>query len=116
MLKTLRNEVLRGCKIVFEDDNHPLWNMAEQLGATCCTEYDPSVTHVVSTDAETGKFSNLALKDNKFMVNPRWIEAANYLWQKQPEENFLVQQAKGYPHLFPCVPLASKEHRGTNLI
>ena len=101
MLKTVRKEVLKGCKIVFsrvfptkfQPHNHLLWKMAEQLGATCSTETDSSVTHVVSTDAGTEK-SRWAVKEKKFLVHPQWIEAANFFWQKQPEENFHVRQAK----------------------
>ncbi|XP_031266331.1 RNA polymerase II C-terminal domain phosphatase-like 4 isoform X1 [Pistacia vera] len=98
VLKTVRKQVLKDCKIVFSRvfptkfpaENHHLWKMAEQLGATCLTEHDSSVTHVVSTDAGTEK-SRWALKENKFLVHPRWIEAANFLWQKQPEESFPVK-------------------------
>ncbi|XP_022761633.1 RNA polymerase II C-terminal domain phosphatase-like 4 isoform X2 [Durio zibethinus] len=101
VLKTVRKEVLKGCKIVFsrvfpakfQADSHLLWKMSEQLGATCSTETDSSVTHVVSTDAGTEK-SRWAVKEKKFLVHPQWIEAANYLWQKQPEENFPVSQTK----------------------
>ncbi|GFQ01979.1 RNA polymerase ii c-terminal domain phosphatase-like 4 [Phtheirospermum japonicum] len=68
--------------------------MAEQLGATCSNEVDASVTHVVSMDAGTEK-SRWAVQENKFLINPRWIEASCYLWQKQPEDNFAVHsQAK----------------------
>lgn len=101
VLKIVRKDVLKGCKIVFsrvfptqfQADNHHLWKTAEQLGATCFRELDPSVTHVVSQEAGTEK-SRWALKNNKFLVHPRWIEAANYLWQRQPEENFRVNQPK----------------------
>ncbi|XWS73299.1 hypothetical protein CRYUN_Cryun02cG0116400 [Craigia yunnanensis] len=101
VLKAVRKEVLKGCKIVFsrvfpmkfQADNHLLWKTAEQLGATCLTETDSSVTHVVSTDAGTEK-SHWAVKEKKFLVHPRWIEAANFLWQKQPEKNFHVRQVK----------------------
>nr|GMD61688.1 RNA polymerase II C-terminal domain phosphatase-like 4 [Ipomoea batatas] len=97
VLKGVRKEVLEGCKIVFsrvfptkfKAENHQLWRMAEQLGATCSAEVDDSVTHVVSLDAGTEK-SRWALKQNKFVVHPKWIEASNYLWKKQPEENFPV--------------------------
>lgn len=101
VLKTVRKEVLKDCKIVFsrvfptkfQPENHLLWKMAEQLGATCSTETDSSVTHVVSMDAGTEK-SRWAVKENKFLVHPRWIEAANFFWQKQPEEKFPVSQTK----------------------
>ncbi|KAI9184718.1 hypothetical protein LWI28_000437 [Acer negundo] len=102
VLKMVRKEVLKGCKIVFsrvfpatryQAADHHLWKMAEQLGATCMTELDPSVTLVVSTDVGTEK-SRWALKEKKFLVHPRWIETVNFLWHKLPEENFPVIPTK----------------------
>ncbi|KAL0291140.1 UNVERIFIED_CONTAM: RNA polymerase II C-terminal domain phosphatase-like 4 [Sesamum calycinum] len=101
VLKTVRKEILEGCKVVFSRvfptnfpaEEHHLWKMAEQLGATCSLELDPSVTHVVSMDAGTDK-SRWAVQEKKFLVHPRWIEASNYMWEKQPEDNFPVSQAK----------------------
>ncbi|KAJ7979618.1 RNA polymerase II C-terminal domain phosphatase-like 4 [Quillaja saponaria] len=101
VLNTIRKEVLKGCKLVFSRvfptsypaQHHHLWKMAEQMGAICLTEVDPSVTHVVATDAGTEK-SRWALKEKKFLVHPRWIEAANYFWKKHPEENFSLSQSK----------------------
>ncbi|KAI4335561.1 hypothetical protein L6164_014197 [Bauhinia variegata] len=93
VLKTIRSGVLKGCVLVFSRVVHStlqaLWKMAEQMGATCLTEVDPSVTHVVATDVGTEK-ARWAVKGNKFLVHPRWIEAANFFWEKQPEENFAV--------------------------
>ncbi|KAK4594549.1 hypothetical protein RGQ29_018290 [Quercus rubra] len=99
MLKTVKKEVLKGCKIVFSRafptidraENQHLWKMAEQLGATCVTKLDSSVTHVVSTDVGTNK-AQWAVKHKKFLVLPWWILAANYRWQKQPEQNFSVNK------------------------
>ncbi|KAL8227635.1 hypothetical protein R6Q57_015219 [Mikania cordata] len=99
VLMTVRGEILKGCKIVFsrlfptkfKAENHQLWKMAEQLGATCVKEVDSSVTHVISTDVGTEK-SRWAVKRKKFLVEPRWLETANYLWQKQPEDRFPVKQ------------------------
>ncbi|KAJ4709231.1 RNA polymerase II C-terminal domain phosphatase-like [Melia azedarach] len=101
LLKIVRSEVLKGCKIVFTvviptnflANNHHLWKMAEQLGATCVKELDISVTHVVSKNVGTEK-SRWAVKEKKFLVHPQWIEAANFLWQKQPEENFSISHTK----------------------
>ncbi|XAR66769.1 Phosphoprotein phosphatase [Bertholletia excelsa] len=101
VLKRVRKEVLKGCKVVFsrvfptkfQGENHYLWRMAEQLGAECLTEVNSSVTHVVSTDTGTEK-SRWAVKEKKFLVHPQWIEAANYFWQKPREENFPVNQTK----------------------
>ena len=57
------------------------------------TELDPSVTHVISTDVGTEK-SRWAVKEKKFLVNPQWIEAVNFLWRKLPEENYPVKPTK----------------------
>uniref|UniRef100_A0A803LLB5 RNA polymerase II C-terminal domain phosphatase-like n=1 Tax=Chenopodium quinoa TaxID=63459 RepID=A0A803LLB5_CHEQI len=97
LLRIIRKEVLKDCKIVFslvlkkktQAADQPLWRMAEQLGATCSTELDSSVTHVVSKDA-TAEKSRRAVEEGKFLVNPRWIEAANFLWKRQSEDQFPV--------------------------
>ena len=99
ILGTVRSQILKGCKIVFsrifpidfKAENHKLWKMAERLGATCAKEVDPSVTHVISTDVGTAK-SRWADQQKKFLVEPRWLEAANYLWQRQPEDQFPVNK------------------------
>ncbi|CAN4084447.1 unnamed protein product [Withania somnifera] len=83
VLKTVRKEILKGCKIVFtgvipiqcQPENHQNWKLAEQLGATFSTETEKS---------------HQAVGEKKFLFHPRWIEAANYLWRKPPEENFPV--------------------------
>ncbi|XVF54610.1 hypothetical protein PTKIN_Ptkin05aG0195600 [Pterospermum kingtungense] len=101
IMKTIRKEVLKGCKIVFsidipqvyQADNHPLWNMAEGLGAICSTGIDPSITHVVSTNSGT-KRSRWALKKKKFLVDPEWIIASKNLSRKQLEKNFPVSKPK----------------------
>ncbi|MED6200090.1 hypothetical protein PIB30_081914 [Stylosanthes scabra] len=95
VLKSVRREVLSGCVVVFSRIFHgalpSLRKMAEQLGATCLVELDDSVTHVVATDAGTEK-ARWAVKEKRFLVHPRWIEAANYFWEKQPEENFVLKK------------------------
>ncbi|QHO30619.1 RNA polymerase II C-terminal domain phosphatase-like [Arachis hypogaea] len=73
ILKSARREVLSGCVIVFSRICHralpSLWKMAEQLGATCLMELDPSVTHVVATDAGTMK-AQWAVKEKRWLVHP----------------------------------------------
>nr|CAD1840007.1 unnamed protein product [Ananas comosus var. bracteatus] len=101
MIKMVRQEILQGCKLVFsrvfplnsrvEDQSY--WKMAEELGAICCTEVDSSVTHIVAKDSGTEK-ARWALQNGKFLVSPRWIEAARFLWQRQNEEDFLVNSVK----------------------
>ncbi|GKA52509.1 reverse transcriptase domain-containing protein, partial [Tanacetum coccineum] len=80
--------VLWGNRLPIPDGSLPL-SSGKQLGATCSTEVDPSVTHVISIDAGTEK-SRWAVKGKKFLVEPRWLEAANFLWQRQTEEMFPV--------------------------
>ncbi|CAL9244027.1 unnamed protein product [Arabidopsis halleri] len=101
MLKQVRKEVLKGCKVVFsrvfptkaKPEDHPLWKMADELGATCVTEVDASVTHVVAMDVGTEK-ARWAVREKKYVVHRGWIDAANYLWKKQPEEKFSLEQLK----------------------
>lgn len=97
MLRNIRNETLKGCNIIFsrvfpsttEAEDQPIWKMAQRMGAVCRKEKGSEVTHVVSTDKTTEK-AKWALKNGKFLVNPRWIEAANYLWSKPEEGDFQV--------------------------
>ncbi|KAK6151607.1 hypothetical protein DH2020_014242 [Rehmannia glutinosa] len=106
VLKNVRKEVLKDCTVVFSRvfptnfpaKHHALWKMAEELGAKCSIELNPSVTHVVSTDAGTYK-SRWAVQEKRYLVHPRWIEAANYMWRKQPEENF----PKGADRIANCL-------------
>lgn len=99
VLKSLRKEILSGCRIVFSRvfattfpaDSHQLWRMAEQLGATCSVHLESSVTHIVAKDTGTEK-SRWAVKENKFLVNPDWIWASYYRWKRQPEETFPVSR------------------------
>lgn len=97
VLRYIQREILQGCKIVFSRvfpskthaADQQIWKMAQQLGAVCSTEVDASVTHVVSTDKTTEK-ARWALRNEKFLVNPDWIEAANYLWRRQREDDFQI--------------------------
>ncbi|XP_020573112.1 RNA polymerase II C-terminal domain phosphatase-like 4 isoform X2 [Phalaenopsis equestris] len=104
VLKTIKQEILQGCVIVFsrlysstsQPEEEGIWKMAEELGAICIKEVDDSVTHIVSSDAGTQK-SRWALKNNKFLVNPYWIHAAVFLWRRQPEGNFPVRNSQEKP-------------------
>ncbi|KAK1317816.1 RNA polymerase II C-terminal domain phosphatase-like 4 [Acorus calamus] len=94
VLKSIRKRILGDCRVAFSRnimaESHRFWRMAEQLGATCCRDVDPSVTHVIAMDASTEK-ARWAVKHDKFLVHPRWVEAANFLWKRQPEESYRVQ-------------------------
>ncbi|TVU34573.1 hypothetical protein EJB05_16409 [Eragrostis curvula] len=104
VIKAVRKEVLQGCKLVFSrvfpqksrPQDHFFWKMAERLGAVCCTDVDSTVTHVVALDRGTDK-AHWAAANKKFLVHPRWIEAANFRWCRQPEEDFPVPPPNGNP-------------------
>ncbi|XP_051202212.1 RNA polymerase II C-terminal domain phosphatase-like 4 [Lolium perenne] len=101
VIKRVRQEVLQGCKLVFtrvfrsdcRAQDQIIWKMAEQLGAVCCSEVDSTVTHVVALHSGTDK-ARWAVKNKKFLLHPRWIEACNYRWQRLPEEGFPVPKSK----------------------
>ncbi|KAF8765749.1 hypothetical protein HU200_008255 [Digitaria exilis] len=111
VIKKVRKYVLQGCKLVFSrvfpNTTRPheqmIWKMAEHLGAICSKEVDSTVTHVVSVDLGTEK-ARWAVDNKKFLVHPRWIEAANFRWERQPEEDF------------PVTPLKEKSRDKTNAV
>lgn len=88
-LANIRNEVLRGCTLLFEDRKELslIWSRAEVMGATCTTILDSSVTHLVSLDPEP-EHCIWADQENKFLVNPWWINDAYFLWSRQPEDEY----------------------------
>mmetsp|Transcript_5451 Transcript_5451/g.11610 ORF Transcript_5451/g.11610 Transcript_5451/m.11610 type:complete len:142 (-) Transcript_5451:82-507(-) len=91
ILKRRKAAVLSGCKICFsrcfpkgtEPGDHPLWKLAEELGAVCSVDLDGTVTHVVTTSEGTEK----ALKAAEMgihVVKPGWIHASLYHFKKAP--------------------------------
>lgn len=101
VIREVRREVLRGCTVAFSRvipfdfcaKDHPTWRMAEQLGAVCAADVDATVTHVVAKDPSTEK-ARWALQNNKFLVNPKWINAANFRWSRQDEQDFPVTRGR----------------------
>ncbi|EMS57931.1 RNA polymerase II C-terminal domain phosphatase-like 4 [Triticum urartu] len=101
VIKRVRQEVLQGCKLVFSrvfpSSSRPqdqfIWKMAEQLGAICSADVDSTITHVVAVDVGTDK-ARWAVNNNKILVHPRWIEASNFRWHRQQEEDFPVKVKK----------------------
>ncbi|CAI9278610.1 unnamed protein product [Lactuca saligna] len=60
-----------------------------QVMGTVRGEILKGLTHIISIDGEHER-CHWATQQNKFLVQPRWLEAANYLWKRQPEEIFVV--------------------------
>lgn len=92
-LGKIRRQILAGCTLFFNigdvgPQEFPLLRQrAEELGAACTDVHDSSVTHVVSTRQAT-EGRRLAEQHNNFLVHPRWIYAAYYLWSRQAENDY----------------------------
>lgn len=95
VLKEIRQEILRGCKIFFSPvlpyrpREIPIWEMAQQMGAICSREVRSSVTHVITVD-KNAEEARWALQNKKFLVVPDWIEEAYYSWHRKQEEDFQI--------------------------
>lgn len=97
VLRNVRQEILQGCKLVFSHifpsesrgEDHRIWRMCEQLGAKCYPEVDLSITHIISNDRGTRK-SRWAIENEKFLVNPGWVEGAYFLWRRMQEKDYPV--------------------------
>ncbi|OEL33665.1 RNA polymerase II C-terminal domain phosphatase-like 4 [Dichanthelium oligosanthes] len=97
VLRAVRREVLRGCTVAFSRvipvqdfaGDHPMWKLAEQLGAVCAADADATVTHVVALDPGTEK-ARWARNNKKFLVNPNWMKAASFRWYRPNEQEFPV--------------------------
>eukprot|EP00775_Hariotina_reticulata_P011392 gene11392-11540_t len=95
VMATEKKLVLQGVNLVFsrviplESDpkQHPLWQLAEQFGATCGEQCTTSTTHVVATHGGTEKVM-WAKQNNKHVVSPAWLECSCILWQRAHEERF----------------------------
>ncbi|CAM8879493.1 unnamed protein product [Rhodiola kirilowii] len=98
ILATEQLKILSGCRIVFScvfpvaEANphlHPLWQMAEQFGASCTNQIDDKVTHVVANSFGTNKVK-WALSTGRFVVHPNWVEASALLYRRANEKDFPV--------------------------
>ncbi|GAB4818767.1 hypothetical protein N2152v2_005813 [Parachlorella kessleri] len=101
-LSAIRSAVLRGAHVLFSriipldcprPQAHPLWRLAEDLGAQCSTELCQSVTHVVATD-HTDK-TRWAKKLGKRVVNPNWLWCSAFTWEHADEARFPVGTGSG---------------------
>ncbi|CAL4967426.1 unnamed protein product [Urochloa decumbens] len=101
VIAAARREVLRGCTVAFSRviplegvaGEHPMWKLAEQLGAVCVANADDTVTHVVALDPGTEK-ARWARENNKFLVNPKWIRTASFRWCRPNEQDFPVTRGR----------------------
>lgn len=100
ILAAEQQKILAGCRIVFSrifpvgeanPQLHPLWQTAEQFGATCTNQIDEQVTHVVANSPGTDKV-NWALSKGRFVVHPGWVEASALLYRRANEQDFAIKQ------------------------
>jgi RNA polymerase II C-terminal domain phosphatase-like 3/4 len=89
VIRRLRAKILAECNIVLGPEIHPLWQLPAELGAQCSTSCDHTTTHVVALDPATDK-ALWAKEHGVFLVHPRWVDAACYLWSRPPEKDFPV--------------------------
>ena len=107
LLADERKNVLRGVEIVFSgvfDHNdktltpreHPLWRLAERLGARVVSEPGTSTTHVVAKCVGTDLTHKAmwGLQYLKHVVSPAWVEASAMMWTRQDEGRFPVKRPK----------------------
>ncbi|CAM8956619.1 unnamed protein product [Rhodiola kirilowii] len=99
ILAAEQRKILRGCRIVFSrifpvgeasPHLHPLWQTAEQFGASCTNQIDDKVTHIVTNSLGTGKV-NWALSNGRFVVHPNWVEASALLYRRAKEQDFAIK-------------------------
>lgn len=87
LLRKMRGEILLGCTVFIKDAGDEatvVRKRAEEMGASCKSVIDSSVTHLVSSSnkIEDHEWKELEIK---YLVHPKWVYATYYLWQKQPE-------------------------------
>lgn len=95
ILKAKKRKVLVNCKVCFSrvfpkdqvPEQHPLWQLAEDFGATCTETLDEAVTHVVTTSLGTQKAIE-GRKMGKYVVRPEWLHASVYHFKKGKEARY----------------------------
>ncbi|CAI7896895.1 unnamed protein product [Closterium sp. NIES-54] len=110
-----RATILAGCHLVFSrvfptdasrPQTHPLWRMAESMGATCHTQIGPQITHVVALDCGTDK-AIWAVSQKRHLVHPGWLEASLLVWKRADEKKFPVDWGKGRAGWCPSIQVVA---------
>ncbi|CAI5957600.1 unnamed protein product [Closterium sp. NIES-64] len=110
-----RATILSGCHLVFSrvfptdasrPQTHPLWRMAESMGATCHTQIGPQITHVVALDCGTDK-AIWAVSQKRHLVHPGWLEASLLVWKQADEKKFPVDWGKGRAGWCPSIQVVA---------
>ena len=80
ILPSIKNKILRGVKILFsgviplgmDPKAHDMWRHATLFGATCETELNDQVTHVIASKTGTAKVNNARKLPHVWIVKPEW--------------------------------------------
>ncbi|KAJ3227458.1 Carboxy-terminal domain (CTD) phosphatase [Clydaea vesicula] len=93
------NEVLKDCVIVFtgviplgiSPNKHELWIRATLFGATCLTQLNDDVTHVIGIKRGTDKLNRAKNKPGIKCVLVDWLINSLSQWEKLSEEPYLLE-------------------------
>jgi RNA polymerase II C-terminal domain phosphatase-like 3/4 len=99
VLGTERARVLAGCRIAFSrvvplgapPAEHPLWRLAERLGAACATAVGAGTTHVVAAPGPPTDKVLAARAAGAAVVSPGWLQCSATLWRRADEAHFSAQ-------------------------
>ncbi|TPX58432.1 hypothetical protein PhCBS80983_g03118 [Powellomyces hirtus] len=99
-----KKDVLRGVKIVFSGvipsnlnpAQQDIWIGAEQFGAKCSVDLSDDVTHVVTVKQigtnRTNKVRRARNMPGVFVVKPDWLYDSISRWERQEEEEYLLEE------------------------
>lgn len=74
-------------KIGINPADSQYWKLAEQFGAECHLEINPSTTHLITHRNDTDKVLD-AIEKDIIIVSPDWILKSVFNWHKQDESDF----------------------------
>lgn len=104
-MATLRSRILQGCCILFsrvipkdvEQEMHPAWILAKQMGAVCVNDVCDEVTHIVA-GGSTSK-TDWGKQKGKYIVSTEWLHACGMLADMYSE---CIRVLLTWLYLFDC--------------
>jgi len=101
LLSDMKHSILSGCTICFSGiiptndshpNQHPLWKMAESLGAQVSTELLPRTTHLLTLQINTKKVSHcLQTRSNDvWVLHLDWLRYCRWSVSRAEESTFLL--------------------------
>jgi len=99
ILSYLKKRTLLGCHVLFsgviehgmDPKRHRSWCMAQAFGATCHTERNPQVTHIVARRGGTEKIKEAKKQNaNVYLVSDEWLHQSIFHWKRLDEHQYPV--------------------------